>query len=1014
MRYIYYCVLAILCIGLVSACVVEEESVGSVDGQLVHKVFDATFEDSDMTTKTVLDETVGENGFRGLLWDSGDEIGVARYGGYYQKFTNVLGELSAIGVFDGYIDQTSQYYAIYPYTDNQEHGTSVSVTIPTVQTYRVNSFDRNMAPMVGKGNDGERLHFMNLCGVLAVQLTGSETIKSIVFQTKNGEKVSGICSVDPDYADYPVLDTSTATETYVTLDCGEGVQLSGEAVPFHIVLPPGVYEGFTLYITTADGKFMKKETSKTLTIKRSIVTKAASFDFENNVTEVTNLSEHGHSNCYVVPEAGIYSFDANIIGNGEFGLIEGAGFHTSNPSISPVSVELLWEDRSGLIKGYGYDPATGKCHLWASEQKGNALLAAKNSDGVILWSWHIWLTDSPDTQIYVKSDERSYTMLDRNLGATRADRGTGEQWKDAVGTMYQWGRKDPIAFDHNLNPLFTREGYTRQDVLNAISNPTYVTTYYDWSDNMNSSWWRSDKKTIYDPCPVGYRVPPVAVWDEFADSGETFDKGWDFNYDGTNTTYYPSTSVLGNFGDGYSLFRETNGDYWAAEYRNRLYFYYGSETDKSLFVGSEDSSYGFSVRCMKDEQHIDISTYIKMKDLWVSDITMNSVTVSSGFSYGSSLVISEKGFKISRSSSFSDEETVVCETSDNDFTHTFTNLDSDTKYYIKAYVIINEKLYCSNIRAILTTDSNLVTNLSKNGTANSYMISSAGIYSFNCNVQGNSNTLISGAHSAEVIWETKNTTESVNKGDIIYNVEFVNNEIRFEATGTYGNALIAIRDASGDILWNWHIWVSDYDPDLSYNTYISGAVMMDRNLGALDAGRTASAYGFLYQWGRKDPLISDHITTFPNNLRLYVNPETPYEYSIKNPTHSIGNIYNDSSSWGQTKTKYDPCPLGWKVPVGGPEGVWAGIEWSGIDGSSNSGSWTINEPYSVPAAIYPAPGYTVGNGYSLLWYGQALYCWSSTAINSSNSYAMHLFDRIERELNSSKKSEFSVRCMKDE
>ena len=81
-----------------------------------------------------------------------------------------------------------------------------------------------------------------------------------------------------------------------------------------------------------------------------------------------------------------------------------------------------------------------------------------------------------------------------------------------------------------------------------------------------------------------------------------------------------------------------------------------------------------------------------------------------------------------------------------------------------------------------------------------------------------------------------------------------------------GNAVIAAKDADGNILWSWHIWVcKDYDPVAKAQTYYNNAgVMMDRNLGATSAtpGNIASV-GFLYQWGRKDPFLAGHEIAYP-------------------------------------------------------------------------------------------------------------------------------------------------------
>ena len=106
-----------------------------------------------------------------------------------------------------------------------------------------------------------------------------------------------------------------------------------------------------------------------------------------------------------------------------------------------------------------------------------------------------------------------------------------------------------------------------------------------------------------------------------------------------------------------------------------------------------------------------------------------------------------------------------------------------------------------------------------------------------------------------------------------------------------GNAVVAVynsaNDGEGEILWSWHVWVTEYHPDGSQNYGLGenskaivpggqvhtygpeymkvnpGKVMMDRNLGATktyndgevpQAGDTEAdkAFGLLYQWGRKD------------------------------------------------------------------------------------------------------------------------------------------------------------------
>lgn len=182
-----------------------------------------------------------------------------------------------------------------------------------------------------------------------------------------------------------------------------------------------------------------------------------------------------------------------------------------------------------------------------------------------------------------------------------------------------------------------------------------------------------------------------------------------------------------------------------------------------------------------------------------------------------------------------------------------------------------------------------------------------------------------------------------------------------------GNAIIAAYNAQGTIVWSWHIWVTDYIPvPLSgtvtdaasrtaaiaaakaatqngavhaYDGYAwtnaSGSfykrVIMDRNIGAIrgtysmdNALEAARAYGFLYQWGRKDPFPGsvDGTATEINVLydgdgksmelkRVNSNNQT---LAIQNPGTFYTSLVIGNGAWAATKTIHDPCPAGWQVP----------------------------------------------------------------------------------------------------
>ena len=79
-------------------------------------------------------------------------------------------------------------------------------------------------------------------------------------------------------------------------------------------------------------------------------------------------------------------------------------------------------------------------------------------------------------------------------------------------------------------------------------------------------------------------------------------------------------------------------------------------------------------------------------------------------------------------------------------------------------------------------------------------------------------------------------------------------ELNADATG---NAVVCAK-SSGQIVWSWHLWVTDYDPAASTMDWkdADGVTysFMDRDLGAMTSvPGTDAAHGNFYNWGRKDP-----------------------------------------------------------------------------------------------------------------------------------------------------------------
>ena len=362
-----------------------------------------------------------------------------------------------------------------------------------------------------------------------------------------------------------------------------------------------------------------------------------------------------------------YCFLASIVGNGQAGIIsQGAQkFYPERETISPVSAHLLWESDLGLVTNvelkYGYV----RFKLPKGESaRGNAVIAVYDENEKILWSWHIWITDTlTPVEIQLGSGEHhTITILDRNLGATRSTCTDGNEALETYGLYYQWGRKDPSMgpeeFDYKKFNLITAPYYdyssdmkTAAEVAqfpeptlkDAIENPMYLILPTAQTQNYSFNWlherydflWGYNvatgmtSKTIYDPCPYGYRVPSSELNHIFSNgTGSAGTYGYTRTF-GNKTLFFPyagykgvdvgMTSVslpwkyVGEKGDYQSSMYCTETDDYIGEishfmHRERIYVSKESSWDE-LNIGNYNSHITLCyanrrtaapVRCVKD------------------------------------------------------------------------------------------------------------------------------------------------------------------------------------------------------------------------------------------------------------------------------------------------------------------------------------------------------------------------------------------------------------------------------
>ena len=310
-------------------------------------------------------------------------------------------------------------------------------------------------------------------------------------------------------------------------------------------------------------------------------------------------------------------------------------------------------------------------------------------------------------------------------------------------------------------------------------------------------------------------------------------------------------------------------------------------------------------------------------------------------------------------------------------------------------------------------------NLSKKGSANSYIVSEAGEYKFAA-VKGNSEESVGAVAKAEILWETDNTTTAPAVNSIIASVGVEDGFITFTTPEILkpGNALIAAKDAAGVILWSWHIWIPATEIISSTFGGVVGVPMMDRNLGALVAAAPSgkpdgTSIGMMYQWGRKDPFpgtasvdSSDPIATTGEVSLESEKQNFSIAESIQNPTVYVktggdsNKTWIDEKSndlWGKTKTVYDPCPPGYIVST--RDKSWA--FWGGMSSATGFVADTDNKqirlgvdfdaasPETTGYVVIPICGYLDQGEYCKV--GVRAYIWSCYASSGDMNIAYQVY-----------------------
>lgn len=574
--------------------------------------------EGDQTRTSVTDGGV-------FSWSAGDQVWLqTTNGSVVGTLSSGAGTSSAEFTYGGFVGEMTGK-AVYPYNDGHSiSGEVLNFVLPA--SYDLGSSLTNTNAAMYGVNVGGTIKFNHLAGVMRFKF---KDVPAGVnkFTITLDKKINGTFTADLAKA-YPVIESSSASaasEKTITLNF---IALTAKSdISIYVPLPIGTYNSLELALYDDSQAVWTYSKSVTNTVSRKslklmpVVTLGGSVDGDIE-GGVKDLSANGTANSYIVSKSGTYKF-RTVKGN-------------SSESVGAVSsAEVLWEtfgtdvtpNVGDLVKNISYKNGEVTFQTADTFTRGNAVIAAKDADGNILWSWHIWLTDQPQGQVYYNN---AGTMMDRNLGATSATPGD----VGALGLIYQWGRKDPFLGSSSISsaieakstgtwPSAVSSNSTKGTIEYATAYPTtfikYNSSNYDWyytgsSTTDNTRWTTSTAtKSIYDPCPSGWRVPDGGnngIWSKALGSSSDFkdallydsaNEGMNFSgkFGSDQTIWYPASGFRSRFDARLSYVG--SGYYWSASPYSRATYYLFFDSTGDVYPSSDTNrAYGHSVRCLQE------------------------------------------------------------------------------------------------------------------------------------------------------------------------------------------------------------------------------------------------------------------------------------------------------------------------------------------------------------------------------------------------------------------------------
>ena len=268
--------------------------------------------------------------------------------------------------------------------------------------------------------------------------------------------------------------------------------------------------------------------------------------------------------------------------------------------------KIVWSDEKDLVtspsiahdvSGDGYLDFEVK---QSDIKSGNAVVAVTKG-GVVVWSWHLWFAPkSALNKIEVTNHQGvKYNFTEETLGwkpkgevttynAPRTVKVKVEQIianggvkqvtvinitqnnggkKEGIATFYQFGRKDALPGTNTFYPTNSYSfdnttggrslGYAIQHPENMFVYARTGSYFNDWCNASYYNLWSADNtttgwndnavvKTVYDPCPAGFKMPASNAFTGFTSDGQYQGTAANINVDGTADSWDKFSAAYGH------------------------------------------------------------------------------------------------------------------------------------------------------------------------------------------------------------------------------------------------------------------------------------------------------------------------------------------------------------------------------------------------------------------------------------------------------------------------------------